>query len=163
MQKGPLTQGLDYIMRITSLRTALKLEASATRERCGLTREQLAETVGVSVSVLKRKLNPEDDPALHADEVAAICQRTGDYRLLDLVEQACGRIAVELPQGEGKGTVSDRLLGIRKAEGILAGELERPLVEATLPEVRRALGDVIRQWVGLEAELTRQVKGQDRG
>lgn len=67
-----------------------------------LSARQIAEELGISYSMLTNAAHPELDTFKFAARyVIPITKITGDFRLLDFMEQSCGRVAFALPEIPG--------------------------------------------------------------
>jgi len=57
-----------------------------------------AEELGISYQLLVNTANHDlKQPRLHADRVVALTKASGNFALLDYMEQACGRVAMTIP------------------------------------------------------------------
>lgn len=158
-----LTQIGRWIVKLTDLREALSLDAHQLAQDAHLSQEQAAEVCGMKGRAgWLRKVNPADLPHFHPDEIVALAKATGDCRMLDRMEDACGRVGLRLPEAEqGSADVQQRLLGLTRSLGQVA-ELfvTRALTPSTLEVFDAALVSLVREAMGLRELLRRTVEAQ---
>lgn len=72
---------------------------------------QLAEELGLSYSMLMNCANPElPEFNIRAQKIIPLTKLTGDYRLIDFIEGAVGRVAFSLPEIPAKDVKLDKLI-----------------------------------------------------
>ncbi|MGF1842480.1 phage regulatory CII family protein [Vibrio clamense] len=114
--------------------------------------EKLAERVGLKGTVLRSKLNPEQQYKLTPVDMALICKATGDYTIMNTVLGDLGVVVAEVPLEEGAKTLVERIL----VNGALSGELSSDAIKhcnaerlfrsdkrKTIAKAQAALGNLV--------------------
>ena len=81
--------------------------------------EKVAKRVGLSGTVLRSKLNPEQQYKLTPVDMALISKETGDYTIINTVLADLGVVVAKVPGEEESKTFVERIL----ENSILSGEL----------------------------------------
>ena len=86
--------------------------------------EKLAESVGISGTMLRNKLNPEQPHKLTPVDLAILCNASGDYTIVNTLLGDLGVVVAAVPKEEQAKTFVERVL----MNSALAGELSRDAI-----------------------------------
>lgn len=129
-----------------------------------LTLREIAERVGKSENYLRAACSQYDDShKFQAELIVPLTIATGNFALLDYLEQAVGRVAIVLPRETTQSEYFDLIVSLAREFGEAATEVQRAVGDGHVtPEeadrVHKEIQDVHAAAAKLDAAIAAQVE-----
>lgn len=147
------------------METTLKDSLYETIHNSGIPMKRLSDQLGISYSYLANAGNPNlEEFNFQLKHLMPLINATGNYAVLDYLENACGRVAFVLPEaGTDHLEINQGLLDLFGRMGDLSYQMKGILADGQVDdhEYRRVeplFFDLLRDLAGLMASTARAVK-----
>ncbi len=131
----------------------------------GVPIKQLHERLGISYSYLANAANPNlEEFNFQLRHLMPLINATGNYAVLDYLENACGRVAFSLPEvGKDNLEITQGLLELVGRMGDLSHEMRNILADGLIEEheyrrVEPVFFDLLREIASLMASTAQAVR-----